>query len=283
MPSPVTFLDLTPGDIPAGLRLSRQSGWNQTEADWRALLLAPSVFRGARIGDTIVGTAGAVVYGDRLAWVCMVLVDQTERGRGLGTNLVNQVLQRLPAGAVVGLDATPKGLAVYERLGFQGGGSLHRLETTSPATPAGSSPRVRAMTEADLPRVLQRDQEVFGADRGRVLRGALAAAPEYAWCFEDGGALVAYGFGRAGHNADQIGPVVALDISAAVDIVAGSLRARPGHPFFLDASPRSEWRQALASRGFREQRGFTRMYRGGRSLVPAGEEQCLAIFGPEFG
>jgi GNAT superfamily N-acetyltransferase len=283
VPSPVTFRDLTDQDIPAGLRLCRQSGWNQTEADWRALLAPPSVFRAACLGETVVGTAGGVVYGERLAWVCMVLVDGAERGRGLGTSLVGQVLERLPAGALVGLDATPKGLAVYERLGFQGGGTLARLQATSPAAPAAAPASIRPMTDADLPRVLQRDLEVFGANRGRVLRTALAIGPEYAWCVEDGDALVAYGFGRPGYDADQIGPVVALNTTAAVAIVRNSLCARPGRRFFLDASPRLEWRQALANLGFREQRGFTRMYRGGRPLVPPGEQECLAIFGPEFG
>jgi GNAT superfamily N-acetyltransferase len=279
----VTFLDLTDEHIPAGLRLCRQSGWNQTEADWRALLAPPSVFRGARLGDTIIGTAGAVVYGDRLAWVCMVLVDTAERGQGLATSLVDQVLERLPDGAVVGLDATAKGQAVYERLGFQGGGTLARLDTLSPAIPEAPLPSVRPLVAADLPRLLSSDLEVFGADRGRVLRASLAAAPEYAWCVEDGDRLVAYGFGRVGHDADQIGPVVAFATSAAVAIVRSSLSARPARRFFVDATPRPEWREALGELGFREQRGFTRMYRGGRALAPAGEEQCLAIFGPEFG
>jgi hypothetical protein len=29
---------LTAADLPAGLALSRQAGWNQTEADWRRCL-----------------------------------------------------------------------------------------------------------------------------------------------------------------------------------------------------------------------------------------------------
>jgi GNAT superfamily N-acetyltransferase len=283
VPSPVTFRDLIDPDIPAGLRLCRQSGWNQTEADWRALLAPPSVFRAACVADTVVGSAGAVVYGDRLAWVCMVLVDAAERGRGLGTSLMRQVLERLPARALVGLDATPKGQAVYEKLGFESGGTLTRFEMTSPARPADLSPSVRAMTEADLPRVLSLDRPVFGADRGHVLRAARAAAPEYAWCVDGGESLVAYAFGRPGHDADQIGPVVALRAEAAGAMVAASLRARPGRRYFLDAAPEPEWRRALADLGFREQRGFTRMYRGGRPPVPTGERQCLAIFGPEFG
>jgi GNAT superfamily N-acetyltransferase len=281
--SRVACFDLTHDHIPGGLRLCRLSGWNQTEADWRALLDPPSLFRGARVADRVVGTAGAMVYGDRLAWVCMVLVDPAERGRGLGTSLVEQVLDRLPRGLRVGLDATPTGQGVYERLGFQIGGFLARMQTTSPALPKGPLPSVRAMTAADWSRLLKHDQDVFGADRGRALRAAFAAAPEYAWLVEDQSTLVAYGFGRPGHDADQIGPVVGSDVSAAAAIVASSLRARPGRRFFLDASPLPQWRCALADLGFGEQRGFTRMYRGGRAVVDAEEQQGLAILGPEFG
>jgi len=283
VPPPVSSRDLTAADIPAGLRLCRQSGWNQTETDWRVLLEPPSVFRGALTDDRLIGTAGAVVYGDRLAWVCMVLVDVAERGRGLASALVDQVLERLLPSALVGLDATPKGQPVYEKLGFVGGATLARLEVTSPAEPAPLRPGTRPLTEGDMPQVLRRDREVFGADRGRVLRAVRVSSPRHAWCVESGGEIVAYGFGRTGHDADQLGPIVATEIADAQAIVEASLDARPGRRFFLDASPETQWRQALAGLGFREQRGFTRMYRGGRSSAPAREEQCLAILGPEFG
>jgi GNAT superfamily N-acetyltransferase len=283
VPSPVTFLDLTDDLIPGGLRLCRRVGWNQTEADWRALMAPPSVFRGARIQDRLVGTAGAVVYGDRLAWVCMVLVAPAERGRGLATSLVDQVLERLPRGALVGLDATANGQPVYEKLGFRAEGALARLEAKGRADLAGPALPVRALTRSDLPRVLERDLQVFGADRTRVLRAILAQSPEYALGVEDGAGLVAYGFGRVGHEADQIGPVVAESPEAAVAIVGACLCARPGRRFFLDAYPQAPWRKALEGLGFREQRGFARMYRGGRSSVPAREAQCFAILGPEFG
>ena len=77
--------------------------------------------------------------------------------------------------------------------------------------------------------------------------------------------------------------MVGTDVSAAAAIVASSLRARPGRRFFLDASPLPQWRHALTDLGFGEQRGFTRMYRGGRPVVAAEDAQSLAILGPEFG
>jgi hypothetical protein len=40
---------------------------------------------------------------------------------------------------------------------------------------------VRPIRSADLGAVLAWDREVFGADRGELLRWALGQAPEYAW------------------------------------------------------------------------------------------------------
>ena len=278
-----TFRDMTAADVPAGLALCRQAGWNQTEADWTALLAPPSVFRAALVAETIVGTAGAVVYGDRLAWVCMVLVEETHRGHGLASSLMSQVMDRIPAGLAVGLDATPKGQPVYARLGFEPAAPLlARLESTGATAPPSNLPEARPVAAADLARVCARDRDVFGADRGRVLQSAFANAPRYAWCVEEDGRLAAYAFGRVGHNADHIGPVVADGVHAALAVVAACVARGTSRPFFLDAPAWPVWREALSTLGFHEQRPFTRMYRGG--IAPRGHpERVFAVCGPELG
>jgi hypothetical protein len=224
-----------------------------------------------------VGTAGAVGYGRDLAWVCMVIVDPDARGRGLAARLVSDVLDRVGGFAVVGLDATPQGRPVYARLGFADGPPLARMEagTNRPATSAGAA---RPMRETDLDVVLRWDRDIFGADRGRVLRFAHDTAPEYAWVLERRGGLDAYCFGRHGHNAEQVGPVVARASEAARAVVASALAARPDRRFFLDVT--AEGRRFASSLGFIEQRPFIRMFRG-PSL--ASSDSLFAVFGPEFG
>jgi len=265
-------------DVPAGLALGRASRWNQTEGDWRTLLEPPSVFRAAEREGRVVGTAGAVGYGTELAWVCMVLVDPAVRGQGIGTRLVAEVLERLTGFAVVGLDATPQGRPVYSQLGFTDGPGLVRLETPADRrTAPGPKTPARPLRENDLPRILGWDREVFGADRSRVLRFALRSAPEYAWVLDDG---AGYCFGRHGHNAEQIGPVVTRTPEGARALVATVLAHQEGRRFFVDATAPGQ--TAISDLGFREQRPFTRMYRG--LPRPAAEATALyAVFGPEFG
>ena len=237
------------------------------------------MFRAAVKGGRVVGTAGAAAYGAELAWVCMVLVDPAEQGRGLGTRLLSDVLERLAGFAAVGLDATPQGRPVYERLGFVAGPGLLRLER-EPAPSPGPSGAVRPMSAADLAGVLAWDRDVFGADRSRVLAHARATASEYAFCAGAPGALEGYCFGRRGWNAEQIGPVVARTTEAAARLVSAVLARHPDRRFYIDVTTRPAWRAEVERLGFREQRPFTRMGRGAPPAVP---QALHAIFGPEFG
>jgi GNAT superfamily N-acetyltransferase len=286
---------MTAADLEDGLRLSRASGWNQAVDDWRLLLsLGPGLFRVALEDGAAVASGGAVRYGDALAWICMILVDPAKRGRGLGTRIFDEVLDRasacVRAGALraVGLDATPAGRGIYVQRGFQDAGGIVRMRAERKGSDLGSwppgrevTPHVRPLAARDLPAVLARDREVFGADRGAVLRWALATAPGLAWVGEAQG-RTAYCFGRHGDHSDQVGPVVAEDPAAAAALVTACLSRPRSRPLIVDARVEPSWLAALAGMGFREQRPFTRMYLG-EARPPARPALEPAVFGPEFG
>jgi GNAT superfamily N-acetyltransferase len=271
--------DMGLDDIPGGLRLCRAAGWNQRDEDWRLLLASnPGRFVAAVSEDRIVGTGGAACYGRELAWVCMILVDPSERGHGLGTRITEEVLRRVRDVGRIGLDATPKGQPIYTRLGFVETERLVRMAAAGPASGEGPAPR---LLPSDLETVLAMDREIFGADRGDLLRWAFAHAP--AWCAQDGGRIAGYCFGRTGERYRQIGPVVAASVEQARGLVQSALRAGAG-PAVVDAPARlGDWVAALSSLGFREERPLIRMFhRGGEGGLGHPEPQ-YAIFGPEFG
>jgi hypothetical protein len=138
------------------------------------------------------------------------------------------------------------------------------------------------LSDGDWSTVLSWDLEVFGADRSRLLRFLQASAPEYAWVKGDGGRVDAYCFGRHGHVAEQIGPVVARRPEAARTLVEGILARHPDRRFFMDVTTAEPWKAMVTTLGFRELRPFTRMYRSGRA--PAQPPPGLhAVLGPEFG
>ena len=280
--------DMTEDDLAAGLRLSRASGWNQTLEDWRHLLaLGPGLFRVAALDGRVVATAGAVRYGDALAWICMVLVDPGERGRGLGTEIFDEVLSRcqalVHAGRLktVGLDATPDGRRVYIKRGFVDGPALVRLRV-EPGGEVSASRSVDRIVEQDLAPILALDLQVFGADRAPLLRWALAAAPDLAWVARAGGRVSGYCFGRHGDRSDQAGTVVAEDLAVAVQLLRSCLSAARGRSLVVDARVEPAWLRALGELGFREERPLTRMYLAD-APPPAPMRLERAIFGPEFG
>jgi GNAT superfamily N-acetyltransferase len=278
---------MTEADLEGGLRLSRASGWNQTLADWRLLLsLGPGLFRVALRGGEVVASGGAVRYGEALAWICMILVRPDERGHGLGTRVFDEVLERasalVSAGRLraVGLDATPAGRGLYLKHGFQDGPALVRVRA-EPAASAEHGPASRPAA-SELDAVLERDWEVFGADRSPVLRALASAAPELTRIAWDGGHVRGYCFGRHGDHAGHLGPVVADDEELARELVRSVLAATRRRPLILDARAASDWLAALRELGFREQRPLTRMYLG-EARPGARPEHELAILGPEFG
>ena len=279
---------MTSDDIPEGLRLSGAAGWNQREEDWRFLLEGnPGRFVVAVRDGAVIGSGGAVCYGSALAWVCMILVDPSARGHGIGTRIVEGVLDRVRDISTVGLDATPHGQGVYARLGFVETSRLLRVEAAGPVTGGPPEPRptdvasTRTIGPRDLDRVLEVDLRVFGADRADLLRWAAGQAP--ALCrVDDAGTIVGYCFGRRGSRSRQIGPVTARDVATARTLVAASMEAEPGGRVVLDVpTGRADWLTALAEMGFAVQRPLIRMFRGARP--PGRPDRVWAIFGPEFG
>src|SRR5262249_32451649 len=108
---------MTEPDIALGMRLKQQAGWNQTEADWRrCLALEPDGCFVAELDSQSVGTVTTCTFGD-VAWVAMVLVEETVRGRGIGRALMERALAYLESTGVrcVRLDATPLGRPLYEK------------------------------------------------------------------------------------------------------------------------------------------------------------------------
>ena len=112
---------MRPADIPFGLELCRQAGWNQLEDDLRRLLeLAPEGFFLAEDDGRPCGAASAVAYGVHTAWIGMVLVHKDFRRRGIGAQLMARCIETLRARRIesIKLDATDQGRPVYLKLGF---------------------------------------------------------------------------------------------------------------------------------------------------------------------
>jgi len=270
----VTVRAMTREDIAGGLRLSRASGWNQLEEDWRLAIDPPSEGWVAERDGAIIGTSVLVRYGS-LAWVAMMLVDPAERRTGLGSRLLAEALAGTGNAQCVGLDATPAGEPLYRRAGFADAYMLVRAKITVDATRFESTRKARLMSAGDLESACRMDCESIGADRGRLLESLFRRAPECAWIVPGRG----FCLGRPGFRYHQLGPVVAEDHSTARDLVSSCLAGLGGRTFAIDV-PRADdtWLAWLRDAGFIEERPFLRMFL--RGDLPA--RRLYGICGPEF-
>jgi GNAT superfamily N-acetyltransferase len=283
---PVIYRTMSSEDIPGGLRLCRQSRWNQLAEDWTELLaLCPQGGRVALLKDEIVGSIITLNYENRFTWIGMLLVDPACRGKGVGSELFSLSLRVFPELSPQRLDATPQGRPVYQRFGFQDEYELMRMQLAAGSRhkPMNTRLSVRSIAAEDLGVVFPWDYQVFGADRKHLLEWAFQQAPEYAWVVEEEGNLRGYCFGRHGHHFEQVGPVVADSSEIAILLLSSALSARPDCSFIVDVPCRhGQLRNWLKEIGFADQRPFTRMVLG-ENRFPGNPENLFAIFGPEFG
>ena len=279
----IDFRDMSHSDIEAGLRLCRLSRWDQVARDWERFLAGPSGATAAVRDGKVIGTSATMRYGARFGWVGMVLVDPVAQGEGLGTSLLTHAVESLHDVSAIRLDATPAGRQLYLKHGFIDECGLRRMEAATVAVPDRPHPAIAAMTPDDLPEVAAMDLVVFGAPRTELLEWMYAGAPEYAMVARRDGRLAGYLFGRHGFEFEHLGPIVAVDAHLAEDMTAACLSRHRGRASIIDATCHAaDWMQFLERAGFREQRPFVRMHRGGQ--LPFGEPRVqFAVLGPEFG
>lgn len=272
---------MTAADLPLGKRLSKQAGWNQTEADWqRCLRLQDDGCFAAELDGVPVGTATTCIFG-RVAWVAMVLVEANVRGRGIGNALMHHALAFLDdqGAATVRLDATPLGQPLYEKLGFFAQFTLSRHAGTLPAAPAVAA--VETARTEDLDAILRLDAEVTATDRSRLLHQLAGEQPHALRVVREQGRIAGFAASRPGARALFIGPC-AGSAEAGPLLLGDAWHRFAGRQVYLDIPDGNAAAAALArQQGLTVQRTLLRMCRGPQVLERL--DALWASFGPEKG
>jgi GNAT superfamily N-acetyltransferase len=277
-----TELALEERHLAGCLALSKSANWNQNEADWR-LMLAQGRGWGVMLGGTLAASTVVLPYGNRFAWVSMVLVLPDQRRKGFATQLLKKALaENAKSGLASILDATPAGHEVYIQEGFRDTWSFKRFSLSSVSRQAAPSTEVRRIGETDWRGILELDARAFGASRETVLRNLASRLPGSALVMEREGKISGFVLGRDGREARQIGPLVADDEQIATELLAVALARTPA-PVYIDISDHAPALQSWAqARGFEFQRPFTRMVAGGPG-APGDESLVYCPAGPELG
>lgn len=270
---------LTPDDLPDLMALVKEAGWNQTSRDWTMML---ALGNGRGLADRtgrIVASAVTLPHGKSLGWIGMVLVAGEWRKRGCATRLLEDCITELrEAGRVAGLDATPAGQPVYERLGFTGHQQISRWRRPAATPKSNLVARVEPIGKDDLTRIAALDSDIFGAPRPGLIEDLCSRTTPMGWVADQGGFLLH----RMGLKARQIGPLCASDMVTAERLLDTAL-AQFDDELIIDACDvHTGFDALLQTRGFVFERPFTRMYLG--TPIPSGDPSRLfAIAGPELG
>jgi GNAT superfamily N-acetyltransferase len=272
---------MTAADLPVGLRLSRQAEWNQIEADWQRFLdLQPDGCFVAEWDGSVVGTTVTSIFGP-VAWVAMVLVEESLRCRGIGKALLNHALEFLDQRRIptIRLDATPLGRPLYEQLGFMEQFQVARYEGT--LSPSPDAVEVQSAAPDQWEALAALDEAVTRTDRRRVLLRLFAEQPGSVRLIRNGDRLDGFLTARPGRRAVQIGPCIASPQAGSL-LFADAWQCFAGQHVFLDIPVANVAATRLAEvQGLTVQRRLTRMCRG----APVCEriEGLWAGSGPEKG
>jgi GNAT superfamily N-acetyltransferase len=242
-------------DIASALQLSACVGWNQTAADWEALLaLAPKTCFAMECDGLVVATTTLVCYERKLAWLGMVLTRPEYRGRGFARLLVERALAVADRNGIetVKLDATEQGIALYRKLGFRNEQRIERWAGTFSPNQVSTNGRADHLAIETIERL---DQAAAGVGRSALLELLRLRA-------EPISASEGFAMHRPGLRARYLGPCVASNQKVAKALVQESLHLHPGE-WIWDILPANLHATQIAREfGFRETRRLVRMVRG---------------------
>jgi len=283
---PIVFRSIQSEDIANCKLLSDAEGWNQTEKDWQLLVGdQQNICLLAEKEHQIIGTATAMNYSGKVAWIGMVLVEKSYRGKGIGKMLLSNLLNELRLFKSVKLDATPAGQPLYEKLSFKNEYLIHRMTTPSINNfqPFHSGITPEPVLISDIPEIIAYDTSVFGAERTTLITSLINDNCDNFWYIKRNRRITAFALGRQGRKYYQIGPVFASSLIETLIILSQTLLKLAGNPVVVDVPAQNvELVNWLNSVGFVRQRDFVRMYLN-QNLCPGKPENQFLMCGPEFG
>lgn len=217
-------------DLPRVAELRETVGWVAQEWALRAVLDPPHARCIVAVDGTnhVVGVGSGIAFG-RLGMVGNMIVDPALRRRGIGSAILDAVLEFLDEHRCTRLElsATDEGRPLYARAGF------------APTEPGVSAvlPRVAAIAHGEgadltdagpgaLDELAAYDAPRFGGDRSPLLATMLADPERPLVVARHAGALVGWSWLRP--EAERVGPLVADTPDFATELVAAAMRRLPG-------------------------------------------------------
>ncbi len=272
---------LRAADLPVLQALAVGCGWPNRLEDWTQMAELGEGLVAEECG-VVVGTAMAWRYGSDRAAIGLIGVAASNRGRGIGTRLVADLIADL-GGRAIEACACPATLPLFRRLGFASGGLVRRHRGATFAArlvPLERGVRLRPIGRSDPDSLVALDRAATGADRGTVLRAILPRA--FGVVLDRERAAEGFALMRRFGHGHVIGPVVAPDPTSARALISHFLAANPGQFMRIDVpedTGLSPWLDQLGLIGAEPVRHMLL----GEPPQPAGPGRAFAMIDQEFG
>ncbi len=134
----------------------------------------------ATLDDRIVGTGTYLVF-ENTAWLAHIIVDGAFRKRGIGLQIVLELLRRLqdfPVETCL-LTATMAGKSVYEKAGFRTVGAYIFFKREFPWKGGPVSPKLAPFREAYRSSIYELDEKASGENRRKLIPEFLETSVVY--------------------------------------------------------------------------------------------------------
>ncbi|QHM75039.1 hypothetical protein C7M52_00986 [Mixta theicola] len=250
---------MTPADLAACAALTQEVKWPHRLADWQMMLKLGEGLVAER-QDNIVGSTLYWRWGAQRATLGLIIVAGAMRGRGIGSALLEQALQRL-SGMTLHLHATAAGAPLYRRFGFVGMDEVIQYQTPRLIAPSSATAAMPAATCEDLPALAQLDYRANGFYRLSLLKQLLAEGASIIVARQKD---LASGFAvtrRFGYGF-TIGPVIAPDAATAQRLITQAMRPLAGEFVRIDSRSQCGLGPWLARCGLQAVDRPLRMVRG---------------------
>jgi predicted N-acetyltransferase YhbS len=256
-------------DLEFAQYLTETVGWNNSIGDFERLLYyePEGCFVAEQNGEPI-GTVTITTYG-KLAWVGCLIVLEDHCGKGVGSELMKHAVHYLKTrGAeTIRLDAVPKAIPLYKRLGFKEEYDSLRF------IGAGRKimyRKVSKMENEDLEGVVRLDTQFFGANRERVLRRVYKDFQDLCFVSFTDEKLAGFIMAKRGLNEVKVGPWICdpKHTEAAEELLKAILNEGKGMKIWVGVpSGNKKSVNILKDYGFVDQPKSIRMYYGKRDYV----------------
>ena len=194
------------------IRHLQPSGWSDILVEFEFYVNSPFSYPiKTELNDQIVGI-GASIEFDKTAWLAHIIVDPEHRRKGIGYNIVEELLRYLELRSMETclLVATEMGLPIYEKAGFRIVTEYTYLKREIPQQHTKISDHVFPFKEKNADIIYKLDREVTGENREWLLSDFL----DDSYVYMDNNVITGYYLPKLGE-----GLIIAQNDSAGIELL----------------------------------------------------------------